>query len=145
MTHGGFDLEALPLGVSVTQLTWSLDSEVLAVVLQTSSATAVRLYRRVNWHWYLKQEVAMPEGGAVVAWDEGVRSGLRLHVAGAGGALRCIDFVLDAVPSALGTAAVVDGARLLVTPLRLCVVPPPMCEVAVVCRTVACAVGQRVD
>ena len=139
MTHGGFDLEALPLGVSVTQLTWSLDSEVLAVVLQTSSATAVRLYRRVNWHWYLKQEVAMPEGGAVVAWDEGVRSGLRLHVAGAGGALRCIDFVLDAVPSALGTAAVVDGARLLVTPLRLCVVPPPMCEVAVVCGTpIAC-------
>ena len=31
--------------------------------------------------------------------------------------------------SALGTAAVIDGCEVLLTPLRRCVVPPPLCAV----------------
>ena len=40
-----------------------------------------------------------------------------------------IDFVREVSVSRRGTAAVVDGARLLLTPLRHTLVPPPMCAV----------------
>ena len=38
-----------------------------------------------------------------------------------------VEFGLAACVSNRGTAAVIDGARILVTPLRTSVVPPPMC------------------
>ena len=40
-----------------------------------------------------------------------------------------VDFSYEPTVSARGTAAVVDGRRLMLTPLRLSVLPPPLCSV----------------
>lgn len=43
-----------------------------------------------------------------------------------------IELCMDACVSEKGTAAVVDGSRVLLTPLQRVLVPPPMCAVAAV-------------
>jgi elongator complex protein 1 len=159
--HGGFPL---PYTGDVASLTWSADSEILAVIQliggthastahqygnnsNTSSDVAsagaskaacwvLQLWHRSNWHWYLKVERRYAAGGAgsaaphVVFDDQAVG---RVHVlvnphceqgGGQGGdvGVRCcyeqLDLVWENTVSDLGTAAVVDGATLQLTPLR---------------------------
>jgi hypothetical protein len=43
-----------------------------------------------------------------------------------------VDLAMERTVSNSGTAAVVDGATLLLTPLQRALVPPPMCAVAAV-------------
>lgn len=43
-----------------------------------------------------------------------------------------VDLAMERTVSSSGTAAVVDGATLLLTPLQRALVPPPMCAVAAV-------------
>lgn len=155
LTHGGFSLGGTSGPVS--GLAWSPDSEVLAVEVAGSGSSPpfVQLWRRANWHWYLKREVSLsgdagsspnhrcprlapststpPALALALAWDEGAP--LRLRVAYGGGELRALDFGLDVTVSPLGTAAVVDGVHILLTSLRLSIPPPPLCALAIVCPT----------
>ena len=43
-----------------------------------------------------------------------------------------VDLAMERTVSSSGTAAVVDGATLLLTPLQRALVPPPMCAVAAI-------------
>ncbi len=75
----------------LTQLSWSSNSELLAVVLTVATAgdkqgdeDVVQIWHRSNWHWYLKQEQVYTDGQVVrVSWDE--VAALRLHVASGAG------------------------------------------------------------
>ncbi|KAG2431603.1 hypothetical protein HYH02_013296 [Chlamydomonas schloesseri] len=108
----------------------------------------VQLWHRSNWHWYLKHErrYAPAPGGSggsggagasgggsgrppLLRWDE-QRGGV-LHVVSPAGSYEQVALAWDTVASDLGTAAVVDGRRLLLSPLRQGLVPPPMCAAAV--------------
>ncbi|GFR43051.1 hypothetical protein Agub_g4057, partial [Astrephomene gubernaculifera] len=155
----------------VVDLSWSCDSELLAVVTaparrdstaaaagaaaeeqgeqQADGAAAaeaeedtddwvVQLWHRSNWHWYLKHErrypraLAGPSSASLpphVRWDE--QAGSVLHVLTPGGLYEQIGLVWDTCVSERGTAVVVDGRRLLLTPLRHGLVPPPMCAAGV--------------
>ena len=159
LTHGGFGLVsaagdggggggAPPPNVS--SIAWSPDSEVLAIGL-AGGPPSVQLWRRANWHWYLKREVRLlpppdpnPGGGGggggaaaaspprpCLAWDEAAP--LRLRIAHGAGSLRALDFGLDVSVSSAGTAAVVDSTHVLLTPLALSTPPPPLCSLAVAC------------
>ena len=174
----------------VSGLAWSSDSELLAVHLSAETGQAVQLWRRSNWHWYLKQELRFTDScGLQMQWsDEGPNT---LTICTAEGILRKVNPQLSWGPctllciqlrglqpcrvawawpthymqtkcntqfdlqagrsgdlltgstimqvqlgtglavSALGTAAVIDGCEVLLTPLRRCVVPPPLCAVTV--------------
>lgn len=57
--------------------------------------------------------------------------------------VRTLSFGFDVDCSARGTAAVVDGARVLLTPLRLVVLPPPLASVAVTLPAPAACVALR--
>ncbi|DBA88250.1 hypothetical protein WJX77_011440 [Trebouxia sp. C0004] len=135
LEHGGFDV---PRSGRLTQLSWSSNSELLAVVLTNATAgdkqgneDVLQIWHRSNWHWYLKQEQVYAEGqGVRVRWDE--VAALRLHVASGAGWYRQVDLAMERTVSRSGTAAVVDGATLLLTPLQRALVPPPMCAVAAV-------------
>ncbi|KAA6419594.1 MAG: elongator complex 1-like [Trebouxia sp. A1-2] len=135
LEHGGFDV---PRSGRLTQLSWSTNSELLAVVLTDAAAVdkqgnadVVQIWHRSNWHWYLKQEQVYTDGqGVRVSWDE--VAALRLHVASGAGWYRQVDLAMERTVSSSGTAAVVDGATLLLTPLQRALVPPPMCAVAAV-------------
>eukprot|EP00850_Spirogloea_muscicola_P009586 SM000054S18072 [mRNA] locus=s54:234481:239381:+ [translate_table: standard] len=105
-----------PPGAAIVDLQWSCDSELLGAV-----------WHRSNYHWYLKAEWrAAPSDGLHVMWD--AERPLRLMLWTEGGAMRRVDLAWSSAAAgcASGTAAVVDGADVLVTPLARVIVPPPM-------------------
>eukprot|EP00741_Cyanophora_paradoxa_P020180 tig00000219_g19479.t2 len=117
-------------------LDWSGESDVLAVAFGEGDVGSglVHLYSFSNGHWYLKAEARLASPPAALRWDP-VRP-YRLHVACADGGYARFDLAWDvAVSDATASpsypcssaAAVIDGARVLLTPLRRAVVPPPMC------------------
>jgi elongator complex protein 1 len=140
LQHGGFQvplhLDALTGGrqsLQVNALLWSIDSELLAVVLApsittTSSSPApsmmpqrasewrLQLWHRSNWHWHLKYERCELTQHLLAAWDETAAG--RLHILTGQGGYQVMDVGWDVCVSARGTAAVVDGHQLLITPLR---------------------------
>ena len=91
------------------QLSWSSNSELLAVVLsesesesgsesttggQQAPAEVVQIWHRSNWHWYLKQEqVHLHAAPVSVAWDEALP--LRLHVCSAAAWYRQVQCCAD--------------------------------------------------
>jgi elongator complex protein 1 len=141
--------------VIIESLVWSPDSDVLAVVLSTSDTTAsdistapnnistVQLWHRFNWHWYLKHERVFSDcSGLFVAWNElstsgggggGNNTSLGLRIFTGEGFVSFISFTWESCVSSYGTAAVVDGSSVLLTPLRQSIVPPPLCAAAVAC------------
>lgn len=161
LQHGGFDVPA-PLALTgsdehgndqiVESMAWSPDSTVLAFVLgpncsisETGSVhRTLQLWHRSNWHWYLKFErrYAACEG-LVAAWIASAAGGLTLRVFTAAGAAAASTFVWAPCTSALGTAAVVDGAAVLLTPLRESIVPPPLCAAAVALPAPPLAIALR--
>ncbi|GBF99867.1 hypothetical protein Rsub_12507 [Raphidocelis subcapitata] len=138
LRHGSFDLPpALGGGGGgggscaggVRDLIWSPDSELLAVVLGPAGGWRVQVWHRSNWHWYLKQELPFPHlppsGSLSAAWDE-ERPGLLTAVSSDGECARAA-LRWGACVSARGTAAVVDGCDVLLTPFSRSNAPPPLC------------------
>lgn len=165
LAHGGFGLRGPG---PVAGLTWSSDSELLAVLQapcaggegagpqgqgvqgqgvqagggpQGAGAAApaeghtwlLQVWHRSNWHWYLKLERRYSaqggqggQGGSsgssgtpLVLWDDRHASRLHVVVPGAGGAgYEQLQVLWDRCISDRGTAVVVDGRQLLLTPLR---------------------------
>ncbi|GIL71049.1 hypothetical protein Vretimale_4117 [Volvox reticuliferus] len=146
LRHGSF---RLPSNGPVWNLAWSCDSELLAVVTAPHALTpgfgavgtgtgewTIQIWHRSNWHWYLKHERRYPNGvgpgaglGPQLRWDE--QHGGVLHVLTPGGLFETVGLAWDTCISERGTAVVVDGQGLLLTPLRHGLVPPPMCAARV--------------
>ncbi|KAF9995387.1 hypothetical protein BGZ80_001407 [Entomortierella chlamydospora] len=132
LRHGEFTLRE-PNDTVVKELSWNCDSSVLAVWLQRTTGSCIQLWTMNNYKWYLKQELLYNDEGSAVAsfqWD--VESALVLHVVTESGSYQRNQYCWDNYsnemlsPENLGTAAVVDGANLMVTPFRVMNVPPPM-------------------
>ncbi|EEC18088.1 ikappab kinase complex-associated protein, putative, partial [Ixodes scapularis] len=143
LNHGEFQLPFAPREFEVKELSWCTDSSVLAVVgstFQTDDCAVlpkdmVLLYTVNNYHWYLKQtleyDAALGQKLAAVAWDEG--SALRLHVLCTSGSYyrytwsHAVHAGPSVSPEGAAVVAVIDADRVLTTPFRTTVVPPPMC------------------
>jgi elongator complex protein 1 len=97
-----------------------------------------------NYHWYLKQEFPFPDEELTgMIWDPELP--YRIHLLTSDGRYIWVDFAW-AVDQSKGlcetnnaTVAVVDGARILLTPFRHQVVPPPMASQTL---TLSCSVNQ---
>jgi hypothetical protein len=103
----------------------------------------LKLWQRRNWHWYLKYEHRWPHCSTVhPLWSESRAS--VLHIITSTGLHDTFTFSTAVSVSPLGTAAVIDGAEVLITPLQLALVPPPMAvsRVAFSSTVVAVAWGQ---
>ena len=151
--------------VRVEDMVWGSDSRLLAIVADigttetretrdsggvanvTGSVTRrrVQVWCRSNWKWYPKWTRTFGEGEDVrVAWGECgelvmvVSDSERVVVS------RC-RLAWDYDVSAYGTVGVIDGNSVLITPMRRCAVPPPLCAVKLVCgRPIACMLFSRV-
>jgi len=125
LQHGEF---VLGEGLVVSGLAWSCDSEVLAVW----GEKVMQLWVRQNYHWYCKQEI-MVEGVLIEpAWSGEDPTLIRFLVRGEiGEELRTLrlDWVTAVSRGMEGTdlamCGVVDGRKILVTPFKQIVVPPP--------------------
>lgn len=134
LRHGEFSLrlseeQRQAIGDNI-ELSWNVDSTVLAVVLGNS----VQLWTTGNYHWYLKQEIVLHASGSTIgsvstAWHPEKPLHLTCND---GFQLRSLDFTFDVArgpinpPCDSGLVAVIDGKQLKITPLRTANVPPPM-------------------
>ncbi len=125
-------------------LHFNIETSVLAVGLQALykdtnqvHSQYVQLYHRNNYHWYLKQQWS-GDGMAFGRFDSEFPDRLFLSMSPSqvsdaenmmsGFRVRMIDYVWDVCTSESEdcTAAVVDGRKILMTPLGKALVPPPM-------------------
>ncbi|KAM0715264.1 hypothetical protein Q7P37_008762 [Cladosporium fusiforme] len=134
LRHGEFSLrlteeQRSAIGDNI-QLSWNVDSTVLAVI----AGNSVQLWTTGNYHWYLKQEIVLhasdnSNGSVSNAWHP--EKPLHL-VCDDGSQLRSLDFTFEVArgplnpPHDSGLVAVIDGKQLKITPLRTANVPPPM-------------------
>ncbi|OWF47940.1 putative elongator complex protein 1 [Mizuhopecten yessoensis] len=143
LRHGEF---TLPFGVNdiqVKEMCWNLDSTVLMLQLedlvqnpggQTTPRTYVQIWTMNNYHWYLKQ--SLPFDGTAddkivsVVWDP--EHVYRLHIICSGGKYLqytwswATHFSTGISKDNQALVAVIDGDRVLLTPMRDMVTPPPM-------------------
>ncbi|KAF1773101.1 IKI3 protein [Phytophthora cactorum] len=114
--------------------------------------SVIQLWSRNNYHWYLKQELQLRTGDRLVdfAWDEEAAG--RLNVVACSSHAQALTFyehefvwdicsveaeqlALSSTPGedqevasqrqSVAVTGVIDGSKLLVTPLHLAMVPPP--------------------
>ncbi|GMF52504.1 unnamed protein product [Phytophthora fragariaefolia] len=159
LRHGEFAIPAAYRAPEfrVANVRWNATSDTLALSLHRTAGSGeeggerpqavVQLWSRNNYHWYLKQEMQLPNGDELVdfAWDEEAAGRLRL--------LTCssrtqeltfcerefawdicsveAEWVQVTQPTqkpqhqSIAVAGVIDGAKLLLTPLHRALVPPP--------------------
>lgn len=134
LRHGEFTLP-FPVGqVQVKGLFWNVDSTVLLVwcedlkLNEGNSKSYVQLWSVNNYHWYLKQslhfDAIMGKKVASVMWD--AEHAYVLHLLTAAGCYIQYTWYWDIDVSSDSTVAVIDGDKVLVTPMANMVVPPPM-------------------
>jgi elongator complex protein 1 len=131
LRHGGFALgitkEVVPT-TTIQNLEWNTMSDILMVHLRYgSTGDAVQLWTRSNYHWYLKWEHRYSQHCSRILWDE--EDPYRLDVLGTSGEWHEYTFqwaTSHVAKDLYHTAFVVDGAKLLLTPLEKALVPPPM-------------------
>ncbi|XP_071794308.1 elongator complex protein 1-like isoform X2 [Asterias amurensis] len=141
LRHGELTLPFDGMAVQVKEILWNTESTVMAVWLEdlapeagTAPHSYVQLWTISNYHWYLKQSLQFPATGAdrvvAVLWDP--EHGYRLHIITQSGSYlqyswswaTCHSRGVDEGDDAL--VASVDGDKILMTPFRKMVVPPPM-------------------
>ncbi|XP_067839650.1 elongator complex protein 1 [Heptranchias perlo] len=158
LLHGEFSLPFDKDQVKVKELLWNSDSTVLAIWLEDLRSadegakdvqlnTYVQLWTVGNYHWYLKQSLHFgcdPERQIVsLMWDP--ESPYRLHVVCCGWHYLSYNWHWTTDRSTgedsndFANVAVIDGDKVLVTPFRQTVVPPPMCAYQL---QLPCAVNQ---
>jgi len=125
LQHGEFCLKNLEV---VNGLAWSCDSQVLSIW----SDNKIQLWVRGNYHWYCKQEVVISGLVTQLAWDNENPTVMRFLSKGSSfKEIRTLklDWVTNVSrgndDSDLSMCGVIDGDKVLVTPFRELVVPPP--------------------
>ncbi|KAA1476949.1 Elongator complex protein 1 [Dentipellis sp. KUC8613] len=128
-------VEPRSFGYKVRELSWSSDSNVLAVWIESEEGDVVQLWTTGNYHWYLKQEISAPSSTATagrftsINWHPERDLQLILTTQNE---IIYRTYVWDtyasrtAPPVDSGSVAVVDGVSILLTPFRTQNVPPPM-------------------
>lgn len=132
LRHGQFDLRFTPeeLQTLSTPLTlrWNSDSNVLAIAYQDK----VQFWTMSNYHYYLKQEIALPDrtaGNVLSTWHPEQPLLVALSTTDALQVAEYTSIVASGSvvpPHDFGVVASIDGLSLKLTPLRIANVPPPM-------------------
>lgn len=135
LKHRDFSLPFLPNEIQVNQITWSPDSEILAIWGQkyNQKETFLQLWTENNYHWYLKQTIDFRDDNPLVffTWSTAPRAKKRLII------LTRNNFMVYTfrwtISGTRGLAdddksvvGVVDGDKLLLTGFKMGIVPPPM-------------------
>lgn len=134
LQHGEFIIPGSSTTV-VERMEWSSDSHTLAIVLRhhEEEQMSVQVWCRSNWKWYNKFTRTFRDTQDVhIMWQD-TNNGTYLCMLTSHGLLSRVCLTWGYTSSSYGTIAVVDGGSLMVTPMRQCMIPPPMCAVSVSC------------
>ncbi|XP_023219485.1 elongator complex protein 1-like [Centruroides sculpturatus] len=138
LQHGEFELPYEPKTFYVNGISWNMDSSILAIwgyeigYSNSSDKTyfELSLWTTGNYHWYSKYNFRINDKINIVQWDQ--QNPYKLHVVFGNGDY--IQYLWSwSINSSFGqseldsaSVAVIDGKKLLLTPFRHLVVPPPM-------------------
>ena len=100
--------------------------------------TVLLMWQRRNWHWCLVHEHQIADGSrrCFILWSDVSRR--TLHLVTSTG-FEMLQFASDVCASHRGSAAVIDGSDVLITPLQHAIVPPPMAAARVRCSSTVIA------
>ncbi len=109
----------------VSSLHWNSNSELLALVLESSGWNKVQVWNCNNYHWYLKQEWRFPSSDQVnMLWDP--EKSMQLVCWTASGTVQHVKLGWKTAVLEASTALVISGCKLLISPLTNTLIPPPM-------------------
>mmetsp|Transcript_8146 Transcript_8146/g.24527 ORF Transcript_8146/g.24527 Transcript_8146/m.24527 type:complete len:1098 (+) Transcript_8146:220-3513(+) len=108
---------------NLNDIRWNTSGEILAVF---HDRRCLSIYSRSNFKWYKKRELRFETDVARIKWDE--LEDMRISIYFTDDTCECVDFYWSVCTSTDGndTVAVIDGRKLLLTPLSTAIVPPPM-------------------
>ncbi|KAG4079541.1 hypothetical protein HA402_010373 [Bradysia odoriphaga] len=123
----------------IKKLSWSSDSDVLAVETFNHSAQKcfIYLYTICNYHWYMKQCLQFDRPVVDFVWDAKFSEGKSLNVLLDDGTYNIYrwEFSVNHTNGQSTTdpavVSVIDGSKILLTDFRQAVVPPPMCTTTI--------------
>uniref|UniRef100_A0A7N0TLN7 Elongator complex protein 1 n=1 Tax=Kalanchoe fedtschenkoi TaxID=63787 RepID=A0A7N0TLN7_KALFE len=110
---------------SVSNLCWNCTSDLLALVVKHESYDSIKIWFLSNNHWYLKQEITYPKhDGVRILWDP-VKP-LKMICWTGNGLISVYNFIWVTAVMENSLALVIDGTKVMATPLSLALMPPPM-------------------
>ncbi|XP_073315059.1 elongator complex protein 1 [Primulina huaijiensis] len=106
-------------------LRFNCNSDLLAAIVRNETYDTLKIWVFSNNQWYLKQEIRYSRNDKVnFMWDP--TKPLRLICWTLNGQIISYKFVWVTAVRDDSTAFVIDGSKILVTPLALSLIPPPM-------------------
>ncbi|XP_031270425.1 elongator complex protein 1-like isoform X1 [Pistacia vera] len=113
------------IDATVEILKWNSGSDLLAAVVRCGNYDFVKIWFFSNNHWYLKHEIRyLRQDGMRLMWHP--TKPLQLICWTLDGQITICDFIWTTAVMENSTALVIDGSKILVTPLSLSLIPPPM-------------------
>ncbi|KAI3731084.1 hypothetical protein L1987_62267 [Smallanthus sonchifolius] len=113
------------IDATIENLKWNCNSDLLAAIVRTKTCDSIKIWFFSNNHWYLKQEIRyLKEEEVRFMWDP-VKP-LNLISWTLEGLIKVYNFIWISSVTDNSVALVVDGSKILVTPLSLALIPPPM-------------------
>lgn len=110
---------------TIKMLKWNCSSDLLAAVVRCGNYDCLKIWFFSNNHWYLKHEIRYVSQDEVsFMWDP-VKP-LELICWTRGGQVTLYNFIWNAAVMENSAALVIDGSKILITPLSLSLIPPPM-------------------
>ncbi|KAG8480343.1 hypothetical protein CXB51_024732 [Gossypium anomalum] len=114
-----------PIDATVELLKWNCSSDLLAAVVRCGNYDSVKIWFFSNNHWYLKHEIKyLRKDGVRFMWDP--TKSQQLICWSLDGQVTVYKFFWVTAVTDESNALVIDGSKILVTPLPLFLMPPPM-------------------
>ncbi|KAL2558017.1 Elongator complex protein 1 [Forsythia ovata] len=111
--------------VTIEILKFNCNSELLAAVVRGETFDTIKIWFFSNYYWYLKQEIRYLKQDTVkFMWDP--TKPLQLICWTFHGQITTYKFFWVTAVMDNSTAFVIDGSKILITPLSLSLMPPPM-------------------
>ncbi|XP_076249707.1 elongator complex protein 1 [Calliopsis andreniformis] len=132
LKHREFSLPFKPEEVRVKDLFWSPDSEILTIWCQVQgNSSLLQLWTENNYHWYLKQTIKFSVDNPLICATWSVSFSKKLILLTKKELITheynwCVSHSRGKSACDKSVIGVIDGNKLLMTGLRVGIVPPPM-------------------
>lgn len=124
LQRSSFDVNE-PVGATVELLKWNCSSDLLAAVVRSERFDFVKIWSFSNNHWYLKHEIRYSSSDGVrFMWDP--TKPYQLICWTLAGQITIYKLIWVTAVNEDSTAFVIDGSKILVTPLSVSLMPPPL-------------------
>ncbi|KAJ8766091.1 hypothetical protein K2173_020607 [Erythroxylum novogranatense] len=114
-----------PMEATVQSMKWNCSSDLLASTVRCGGYDSVKVWFFSNNHWYLKHEIRhSSQDGVRFMWDP--IKPMQLICWTHRGQVTIYNFFWTTAVTGNSTALVIDGSKILVTPLSFSLMPPPL-------------------